>query len=153
MASIAVGKTFPPITRSILARYAAASGDLNPVHLDSEAARSAGFPDVFAQGMLVMAYMGQALTDRVRADRLRSFSTRFLAVTRLGDVLTCSGVSGEARVEQGERRVTVELLVADQNGEAKLRGQAVVALRPEPGSTEGSPSSRARAAGSAGPSR
>jgi acyl dehydratase len=126
--TIAVEKSFPPISRVALARYAEASGDSNPVHLDPQAAQRAGFPDVFAQGMLVMAYMGQAVTDAVPPDRLRAFSTRFLAVTRLGDRLTCRGEAGEARDEAGERRVTIALAVTDQDGETKLQGEAVVAL-------------------------
>ena len=54
--------------------------------------RQAGFPDVFSHGMLVMAYLGQALTDAVPPPRLRSFSTRFVAITQLGARLTCEGM-------------------------------------------------------------
>lgn len=128
MASIIVHKTFPPMTREILARYADASGDSNPIHIDAEVARRAGFADVFAQGMLVMAYMGRAVTEAVPIERLRRFSTRFLAVTRLGDELTCRGTTSEPRDEGGERRVTIELAMTDQHGETKLAGSAVVAL-------------------------
>ncbi len=60
-----VHKTFPPITRHTLALYCGASGDHNPIHVDLDFARAAGFPDVFSHGMLVMAYLGQALTDAV----------------------------------------------------------------------------------------
>ncbi len=79
--STVVDKSFPRITRTMLALYAGASGDHNPMHIDIDFAKKAGFPDVFAQGMLVMAMLGQALTDAVRPDRLRSFSTRFVAIT------------------------------------------------------------------------
>ena len=64
-----------------LALYCGASGDHNPIHVDLDFARQAGFPDVFAHGMLVMAYLGQALTDAVPPSRIRSFSTRFAAIT------------------------------------------------------------------------
>ncbi len=121
-------RSFPPIDRDTLRRYATASGDLNPVHLDPSAARAAGFEDVFAQGMLVMAYMGMALTDRFPVDRLRHFSTRFLAVTRLGDRLTCVGQGGTPFIEAGERRMEIRLELVDQHGEVKLNGSAVVAL-------------------------
>ena len=79
--AVLVDKGFPRITRTTLALYAGASGDHNPMHIDIDFAKKAGFPDVFAQGMLVMAMLGQALTDAVRPDRLRSFSTRFVAIT------------------------------------------------------------------------
>ena len=86
-----VHKTFPPITRHTLALYCGASGDHNPIHVDLDFARAAGFPDVFSHGMLVMAYLGQALTDAVSPSSIRSFSTRFSAITQLGARLTCEG--------------------------------------------------------------
>ena len=50
-----VHKTFPAISRHTLALYCGASGDHNPIHVDIDFARKAGFPDVFSHGMLVMA--------------------------------------------------------------------------------------------------
>jgi len=123
-----VRKEFPPITRTALALYAGASGDHNPVHIDSDAARAAGFPDVFAQGMLGMAYLGRILTDTVPVDRIRSFSARFLAVTRLGDVLTGTGTVESCFAEGDEDRARLKLELVNQHGEVKLAGQAVVAL-------------------------
>lgn len=123
-----VRREFPPVTRATLALYAGAAGDHNPVHIDSDAARAAGFPDVFAQGMLAMAYLGRLLTDCVPADRIRAFSTRFLAVTRLGDILTGTGTVEDRFAEGGEECVRIRLDLVDQHGEVKLAGQAVVAL-------------------------
>jgi acyl dehydratase len=87
-----VHREFPAITRHRLA-YCGASGDHNPIHVDIDFAKKAGFPDVFSHGMLVMAYLGQALTDSVPPSRIRSFSTRFAAITQLGAKLTCEGRS------------------------------------------------------------
>ncbi len=53
------------ISRTTLALFAGASGDHNPIHIDLDVARSAGLDDVFAQGMLSMAYLGRLLTDWV----------------------------------------------------------------------------------------
>ena len=53
----------PPLTRATLALYAGASGDHNPVHIDIDFARAAGMPDVFAHGMLSMAWLGRLLTN------------------------------------------------------------------------------------------
>ena len=86
-----VHKEFPPISRHKLALYCGASGDHNPIHVDLDFARAAGYPDVFAHGMFVMACLGQALTDAVPPPRLRSFATRFVAITQLGACLTCEG--------------------------------------------------------------
>jgi acyl dehydratase len=121
-----IRREFPPLTRATLALYAGASGDHNPVHIDSDVARGAGFPDVFAQGMLAMAYLGRLLTDTVPIDRIRSFSARFLAVTRLGDALVGTGTAEEAFAEGGEERIRIRLELADQHGEVKLAGSAVV---------------------------
>ena len=52
-----------PITRSTLALYAGASGDHNPIHIDFDFAKEAGMKDVFAHGMLIMAYLGRAVTN------------------------------------------------------------------------------------------
>ena len=123
-----VHKVFPPITRHTLALYCGASGDHNPIHVDIDFAKAAGFPDVFAHGMLVMAYLGQALTDAVPPSRLRNFSTRFVAITQLGAKLTCEGTVTELFAEAGERRARLALTTRDERGEIKLDGSAVIAL-------------------------
>ncbi|MDR3467808.1 MAG: MaoC family dehydratase [Xanthobacteraceae bacterium] len=131
--TIAVGdrivhKTFPAITRHKLALYCGASGDHNPIHVDIDFARAAGFPDVFAHGMLVMACLGQSLTDAVPPDRIRSFATRFAAITQLGAKLTCEGTVAELFEHAGERRAKLTLTTKDERGEVKLAGEAVIAI-------------------------
>jgi acyl dehydratase len=123
-----VHKAFPAITRHQLALYCGASGDHNPIHVDLDFAKQAGFPDVFSQGMLVMAYLGQALTDAVALSRIRSFSTRFAAITQLGAQLTCEGSVSELFEDKGERRAKIALTTKDQHGEIKLAGEAIIAL-------------------------
>jgi len=123
-----VHKEFPPITRHRLALYCGASGDHNPIHVDLDFAKQAGFPDVFSHGMLVMAYLGQALTDAVPASRIRSFSTRFAAITQLGAKLTCEGTVAELLEQGGENRARLALTTKDQTGEIKLAGEAIIAL-------------------------
>ena len=123
-----VHKQFPPITRHTLALYCGASGDHNPIHVDLDFARKAGFPDVFSDGMLVMAYLGQALTDAVAPSRIRSFSTRFAAITQLGARLTCEGTVAELLEHHGEKRARIALTAKDETGEIKLAGEAIIAL-------------------------
>lgn len=132
LASAAIGtqvvsKTFPAITRHRLALYCGASGDHNPIHVDIDFARASGFPDVFAHGMLAMAYLGQAVTDVVSPQRLRSFSARFVAITQLGAELTCTGTLAELTERNGERIARLDLVAIDQNGDVKLAGEATVA--------------------------
>jgi acyl dehydratase len=123
-----VNKSFPPISRHTLALYCGASGDHNPIHVDLDFARKAGFDDVFAHGMLVMTYLGQALTDAVTPSAIRSFSTRFVAITQLAARLTCEGSVVELFEAEGEKRARLSLTAKDEKGEVKLTGEAVIAL-------------------------
>ena len=123
-----VNKSFPPISRHTLALYCGASGDHNPIHVDLDFARKAGFDDVFAHGMLAMTYLGQALTEAVTPSAIRSFSTRFVAITQLGARLTCEGSVVELFEAEGEKRARLSLTAKDEKGEVKLAGEAVIAL-------------------------
>ena len=118
----------PAISRHTLALYCGGSGDHNPIHVDSDFAKAAGMPDVFAHGMLGMAYLGQALTGWVPQSALRSYGVRFASITWVGNELTCGGTVTEKFEEDGEKRVRLEVKAEDQDGEIKLIGEAVVAL-------------------------
>jgi acyl dehydratase len=98
------------------------------MHVDIDFAKDAGFPDVFSHGMLVMGYLGQALTDAVEPGRIRSFSTRFAAITQLGACLTCEGHVTELIEDKGEKRARLALTTKDEKGETKLAGEAIIAL-------------------------
>lgn len=117
-----------PISRTTLALYAGASGDHNPIHIDIDFAKKAGMEDVFAHGMLIMAYLGRALSDWAPLSALRQFKVRFKSISHIGDEIHCGGKVSEIFDEDGEKRVRLTLYAADQNGEAKLSGEAVVAL-------------------------
>src|SRR6267142_5585012 len=82
---------FPPITRLQLALYCGGSGDHNPIHVDTDFARRAGMNDVFAHGMLSMAFMGRLVTSAVAQSRVTSFGVRFVAITWVGDTITVRG--------------------------------------------------------------
>ena len=118
----------PPISRYTLALFAGASGDHNPIHIDSDFAKQAGMPDVFAHGMLSMAYLGRLLTDWKPQSSLRKFSTRFAAITQLHDVVTCSGTVVEIIQAEGETLARCEININNHDGAATLVGEALVAL-------------------------
>ena len=118
----------PPITRTTLALYAGASGDHNPVHIDIDFAKKAGMPDVFAQGMLSMAYLGRMLTNWQPQATLRKFANRFATITHLQDVITCSGEVVELIEKNGEILARCEIQAAKANGEKTLVGEALVAI-------------------------
>jgi acyl dehydratase len=117
-----------PISRTTLALFAGASGDHNPIHIDIDVARSAGLDDVFAHGMLSMAYLGRLLTDALPQQQLRSYKVRFAAITPVHGQPTCTGTVTSVREVDGERRATIELKVALADGTVTLLGEAVVAI-------------------------
>jgi acyl dehydratase len=133
MSDITVGDEIPalelpPITRTTLALYAGASGDHNPAHIDIDFAKKAGMPDVFAHGMLSMAYLGRMLTNWRPQARLRKFSNRFAAITHLQDVITCQGRVVEIVEQDGESLARCEIQAAKATGEQTLIGEALVVL-------------------------
>jgi acyl dehydratase len=117
-----------PISRTTLALYCGASGDHNPMHVDIDYAKAAGESDVFAHGMLVMAYLGRSLTSWVPQSQVRSFNTRFTAITRIGEKIICTGKVVEKLEQDGEKRIKVELAATNEKGEMKAAGEATVAL-------------------------
>lgn len=121
--------TADPITRHMLALYCGASGDHNPIHVDIDFAKAAGMPDVFAHGMLSMAFLGRLVTKLAPQTELRSFGARFTSIAQLGSEITCTAKLLERFEEDGEKRAKLELIAADQKGDVKLIGDAVVALQ------------------------
>lgn len=121
----------PPISRLALALYCGASGDHNPIHVDSDFARSAGMPDVFAHGMLSAAWLGRLLTDWVPQSAIRALDLRFAAITQVGETITCRGRVSEKFIDAGQRLVRLQLSTANQDGVIKLTGEALIAW-PDP---------------------
>lgn len=122
----------PPVTQEQLQRYATASGDFNPIHLDEDAAHRVGLDSVIAHGMLSMAFLGQFVTQQI-ADMPEAFvaqlKVRFLNMVRLGDTLTCHGtVKAHSSSESGGESVHVECWAQNQEGERVTVGEATVLL-------------------------
>jgi acyl dehydratase len=114
----------PPISRTTLALFAGGSGDRNPIHLDLDVARSAGFDDVFAPGMLSAAYLGRLLTGWVPQERIRALEVRFTAITPVHAEVACTG--RVVAIDDG--LATLELTVTLADGTVTLTGSAVVAI-------------------------
>ena len=128
--SVQLGDVLPPldmapIYRGQLALFAGASGDHNPIHIDMDFARKAGMPDVFAHGMLGMAWVGRLVTQWAPTAELREFNVRFAGITHLGNAVRCAGSVTE---KLDGKRVRVALQSANQFGQTKIVGEAVVAL-------------------------
>ncbi|WP_181778783.1 MaoC/PaaZ C-terminal domain-containing protein [Pseudonocardia pini] len=118
----------PPISRTTLALFAGASGDHNAIHIDTDAAHDAGLDDVFAHGMLSMAYLGRLLTSWVPQARLRHWSARFTAITPVHGEPTCTGTVTAVEAAGDGRLATVDLKVTLADGTVTLSGTATVVL-------------------------
>lgn len=113
-------------------RYQGASGDMNPIHHDTEFAREAGFPGPFAVGMLGAGILATWATDWLGAANVRRFKVQWREQAWPGDVLTSAGRVVAVREEGGERFVDLEMAVTRQTGGVHLKGWATFAV-PENG--------------------
>ena len=113
------------LTRTQIVMYAGASGDYNPLHTDEEfATQVAGYPSVFAHGMLSMGMTGRMLTDLVGDDRLTRFGVRFVNQVWPGDTLTTTATVDAVRDEDGRNLVDLSVSTRNQNGDEVLSGYA-----------------------------
>ena len=133
--SAQVGDEFPklvkePVTRVQIAQYAGASGDFNPLHLDDSPGLALGAGGVIAHGMLIMGFVGQAITSWVPKKALRKFGVRFIGMTRPGDSICVTGKVKEIEQNAEECRLICEVKASDQAGKLKLIGTFEATLSP-----------------------
>jgi len=126
-ASVQVGDrmpalTKPPVDQIQLVKYAGASGDFNPLHYMDEVGKAAGQGGVIAHGMLIMGFIGQAVTDWVPNRSLKSLKVRFARPTMLGDIITVTGRVTDKKSQGGREYICVEVAAADQRCEVKVTG-------------------------------
>src|SRR5687767_11118944 len=113
----------PAIDRTMLGAFAGASGDLNPIHIDIDFARRAGMPDVFAHGMLGMAWLSRLITQWRPQSYLRRFDVRFMAITHLGNQPVLTGRVVETLAQGEEQLARVQVEMRNQYGELKIQGE------------------------------
>src|SRR5215469_9730544 len=120
----------PPITQEQLRRYAEASGDYNPIHLDDQAAHKVGLDGVIAHGMLSMAFLGQFVNQQIAGipgARIEHLKVRFLHMVRLGDTLTCQGiVKNRTTYNDLHQSIAIECWAQNQDGIKVTTGDAIV---------------------------
>ena len=117
------------LTRTRIVQYAGASGDYNPLHSDDLFAReAAGFPGVFAHGMLTMGMTGRVITDWVGAENLTSYGVRFVGQVWPGDSLTATATVEAVRQEDGAAYADFTVATRNQRGEDVLTGTATARL-------------------------
>jgi acyl dehydratase len=113
------------LKRTQIVQYAGASGDNNPVHTDEVfATKVAGYPSVFAHGMLTMGLTGRMLTDLLGDGRLTRFGGRFTSQVWPGDDLTATAVVDAVRRENGRPFVDLSVRTTNQDGREVFAGYA-----------------------------
>jgi acyl dehydratase len=115
--------------RTQIVQYAGASGDFNPLHTDEVfTTKIAGYPSVFAHGMLTMGLTGTLLTDAIGNGTLRTFGVRFRSQVWPGDVLTATATITEVTKQDNETLVALDVETVNQKGEIVVSGTATAAL-------------------------
>ena len=113
------------LTRTQLVMYSGASGVFNETATTELYTReAAGYPGVFAHGMLTMGMTGRAITNLAGAGNVRKFGVRFTRQVWPGDTLTAATRVDAIREEGGERLVDFSVTTTNQKGETVLTGTA-----------------------------
>ena len=127
---IKVGDTYSEevcrnLSRTQIVQYAGASGDYNPVHTDEIFTKKiAGYPSVFAHGMLSMGMTGKMLTNYVGDGRLVSFGVRFTSQVFPGATLTATATVTGLREDNDTQIVDLDVSTTDEEGVEVVKGTA-----------------------------
>ena len=117
--------------RTQIVQYAGASGDYNPLHTDDLFTREvAGYPGVFAHGMLTMGITGKLLTDWVGDGRLTRYGVRFVNQVWPGDTLTGTAEVAAIREEDGVHIADFSVTTVNQDGVPVVTGTASARIDP-----------------------
>ena len=119
------------LKRTQLVQYAGASGDYNPLHTDEIfTTKVAGYPSVFAHGMLTMGMTGKMLTDYVGDARLTKYGVRFTSQVWPGDTLDSTATVKAITEKDGKKLVELDVKTVNQNGVEVLSGYAEARIDP-----------------------
>jgi len=118
-------KLVEDLKRTQIVQYAGASGDYNPLHTDEIfTTKVAGYPSVFAHGMLTMGMTGKMLTDYVGDARLTKYGVRFTSQVFPGDDLEAKATVKALTEKDGVTLVELDVSTTNQNGVEVLSGYA-----------------------------
>jgi acyl dehydratase len=119
------------LSRTQIVQYAGASGDYNPLHHDEVyTTLVAGYPSIFAHGMLTMGLTGKMLTDYVGDGTLTRFGVRFTNQVWPGDTLDATATVQAIREDAGQHYVELSLSTVNQDGKEVMAGSATARVDP-----------------------
>ena len=128
--NIIVGHEIPeviiePLQQQDLIKYAKASGDYNPIHLDKNFANNIGLDNVIVHGMLIMAHLGKSIANSMTIPYLKHFSVQFSSITTLGEKLICSGQVMKIEKNKEKKIISLNLKVLNLSNDVKILGRAI----------------------------
>ena len=128
--NVKIGDTFEEVivdnlTRTQIVQYAGVSGDYNPLHTDEIfATQVAGYPTVFAHGMLTMGMTGKMITNLIGDGNLKSFGVRFTNQVWPGDTLTTKTKIVSIEKNSDNVLINLELVTENQDKIPVITGSA-----------------------------
>src|SRR5687768_7141539 len=118
----------PAVTRVQIAKFAGASQDWSPLHLDDDFAKSAGYGGVFAHGAIALSFATEAVGRWLENGRILSVSGRFRKLVWPGDILRMTGMVAERYESNGEARIDVDVWAENQNHDSVMQGTVTCVL-------------------------
>mgnify|MGYP002881175371 FL=1 len=117
------------LSRTQIVMYAGTSGDYNPLHSDEIfTTEIAGYPSVFAHGMLTMGMTGKMLTNYVDDGQLTYYGVRFTSQVWPGDTLTATATVTDIREEDGQQIADLDISTTNEEGTEVIKGKASARL-------------------------
>lgn len=128
-----VGDSLPELVkapdRSQLVKYAAGSGDFNPLHFDPDFEQAKQIGDNIVHGRMKYASLGELVSNWLSHDGwVRSIGCQYRGMDMRGATFTCKGVVTAKREEGGRKLVDLEVWTEDGSGKKTTPGNATVVL-------------------------
>ncbi len=129
------GDSLPVIEKDIdqerILRWARISRDYNRLHIDPEYARQTPFKGTIAHGPMSLAFLNELMMQSFGlgwAKGGKLIGVRFVAPIRPGDHIRIEGIVKEVKIKEGQKEVTCDLVIKNQNGEKTVLGKAITYL-------------------------
>jgi 3-hydroxybutyryl-CoA dehydratase len=118
------------VTQDQIEKYARASGDFNPIHIDHEFAASTQFGGTIAHGMMVAATISEMMAAAFGRNwpESGSMKIRFRSPVKPGQRITTQGSVRRVDTAEGISRISCTVSVVKDDGETAIAGQAEVRL-------------------------
>lgn len=118
------------VTQGQIEKYARASGDFNPIHVDHEFAASTQFGGTIAHGMMVAATISEMMAAAFGQNwpESGSMKIRFRSPVKPGQRITTQGSVRRVDAAEGISRISCTVAVVKDDGETAIAGQAEVRL-------------------------